>query len=414
MASDGDVRVSVAPTQSAGVPSPTTTTKKRASNNNPKGGSTKKRARLAGSTDGPLAAAGGGAKKKVPKKSASKSLSQAPPPPPASAKASSTAALPDSGEDDDTDAPATEGDSTSNGDTTAVRRPQRRRVSPTLVATPGQPPPPPPPPPTQAQPLYAGVLDIINSAHRQLNDEVFDTFVPLILSQHSDDDGVARERRDIVVFTPLRLQTVLSDYYRRRHTSYTSADTVFAKLGTTREAVAAASLLVAIIHGPMTEEHVANWRLYDQGRRRGGADSASASADATASSSADSRSPTSNYHWSVVVYSRKLNMAYHYDSNHPLNKDRCLEVLGVLQKMGVLPPNASEVATPAFFPSQKKFWECGYYVLTALVIMADNPHPDPLTENDIVTYHHFFNTIHHENGCLIKDRLRTMLLYSLV
>jgi hypothetical protein len=383
---EGDTLVSEAPvTVAVPVPVPAPGSKKRSSAKpKSKGEPSKKRARAAAATTTTTTAA---STKKASKKNDAAAMD---------------APLPDSGDDTGSDAEKPG----SNGG--VVRRPRRRPAPPpptsVVPASPRRLPPPPP------VPAYAAVLDILNSPHGQLNDEVFDTFVPLILAQCSDDvAGTRREleaRRDMLVFTPLRLQAVLSDYYHRR---LTNSDTVFTKLGTTREAVAAASLLVAIVHGPMTEEHATSLRLYGQAR----GDSASASA---ADGDDDDALPSSasNFHWSVVVYSRKLNMAYHYDSNHPMNRDRCIEVLGVLQKSGVLPPDASDVATPAFFPTQKKYWECGYYVLTALIIMADNSSPEPLTESDIAVYHHFFSTIHHAKGCLIKDRLRAMLVYSLV
>jgi hypothetical protein len=135
-------------------------------------------------------------------------------------------------------------------------------------------------------------------------------------------------------------------------------------------------------------------------------------ASASAASAAPQPPATVNFHWSVLVYSRANNMAYHYDSNFPMNMERCVEVHGVLRATGVLPKDAYEVANPAFFPRQKEMWECGYYVLIALLIISDNAQPTPLSDIDIDTYHLIFNTIHNEKECLIRDRLRSMLLYS--
>ena len=80
-----------------------------------------------------------------------------------------------------------------------------------------------------------------------------------------------------------------------------------------------------------------------------------------------------------------------------------------LRALGVLPDEAHDLATPAFFPQQKEYWECGYYALVALLILAEKPVAAPITEADVETYAPFFETVTNASNCFMKQRLGGLL-----
>lgn len=223
------------------------------------------------------------------------------------------------------------------------------------------------------------IQDVLGDENKMLSDTAMDALLGLILNMPS----ALKEK--IVVFSSVQLQAVLSAHCNQRDDL--TRENVHTKLGTTREIVDAAELVVSIVHGPTTEYQASGIRAY-------------ANRDVV------------NYHWSMVVYARASNQAFHYDSKYPLNDERSVEVLRVLHDLGVIPDDADSVSSPVFFPVQEDNWECGFFVLVTILIMSQKLNPEPLTRGDVEQYAPFFSTIGDGAAALFKQRLSEIVVSS--
>ena len=227
---------------------------------------------------------------------------------------------------------------------------------------------------------------VVNTPMRELTASALDELIPMIITstRTDDDDAGVEEGRNILYLSSMTIQPMLTAYCKRETSRFTHAN-VCKRLGTTQREVADADLIVMMIHGPMTEYDAA-------ARRKWGGD------------------PPNNYHWSVVVYSPGQKQAYHYDSKFPLNADRASEVLGVLKHHNVFATDAHVVSAPSFFPQQEGLWECGFYALIAIFIIAQKARAEPITQADVEAYSSYFNTIaSNTNNSAIKTMLNGLL-----
>lgn len=228
---------------------------------------------------------------------------------------------------------------------------------------------------------------ILRTPGERVNDDVFSELVPLILNAGRIDRGAPN--RSIVVIDSMRLQPVLTAWYRRQ-TSVTTAN-VHTKLGTTRDEVEKAKLVLFIVHGPFTERIAEGARLYSE----------------------DGEMPR-NQHWSLIAWSPTDKHAYHYDSAGTINYDRCAEILGVLRKYRVIPEDTLDFSNPEYFPQQQPddAWTCGYYVLAAINIIARKVDITPLTQDDISSYWSHFETMSNPRSSTFRSYLYNMFLYN--
>lgn len=283
------------------------------------------------------------------------------------------APLADSGDE----APASPASTPAPSGPTALKKPVRRRPAGGAAAA--------------AQAAVAEVKtpldiakDVLTTPNRMVNDATFEALIPLMLKSARINTGAGRS---MVVLHPTMLQAVLSAWYNAKDS--VTKENVYTKLGTTQQAIEAADLIVSVLHGPHTENLAKTQRMYGDGT-------------------------TPNYHWSIVAYSPEHNHAYHYDSKHPMNEDRCVEVLGVLRGYGVLPERAHHMSAPAFFPQQSPTdaWTCGYFALAAVHIMANKSPVRPITEDDIIEYRLHFETMGSATGSYIRQQLSALALYG--
>ena len=144
------------------------------------------------------------------------------------------------------------------------------------------------------------------------------------------------------------------------------------------------SVLVAIIHGPHTERKRASF-VYG----KNGADV----------------SGVENTHWSLLVWFKEQNEAFHYDSL-PANNNtaRCGEVISALHLYGVIPERVSDFIAPQFTHRQREGWECGYYALLFLRVIqekASRGEPMPISKQDMeTTYRSWVESITSPTGDL--------------
>lgn len=205
---------------------------------------------------------------------------------------------------------------------------------------------------------------ILTRPKMQMTDAAVDELIPLIVANErgSTDDG------RVVVISSKNMQAVLARYHFR--TADVTTDNVYKLLGTTRERMEAADVVMFVVHGPHTEEQRSAHKRYSGG-------------DLT------------NYHWTLACWFPKLGSAFHYDSCHRMNAMRCgTDVFGTMRKVGVLPSELQSYTQPEFFPGQEDVWECGYFLLIAVTIMCAKPAPEPITEYDVDTqYDLWFGTL---------------------
>ncbi len=204
--------------------------------------------------------------------------------------------------------------------------------------------------------------EILSQPRRQMTADAIDTLVPLIIkNERRVDDG------KVLVISSINLQAVLSRFF---HKNNVNTENVYTLLGVTRERVDKADAIVAVVHGPHTEE-VRSARLRYDG------------------------TSVDNYHWSLMCWFRSIpDMCYHYDSLKMLSDRRCSEVVSMLRRLGVLPKSVGAITFPDFFPEQEQEWECGYELLTAITMIAGKPTPDPITADDVYGgYKTFFSTL---------------------
>ncbi len=205
---------------------------------------------------------------------------------------------------------------------------------------------------------------ILTRPKMQLTDAAVDELIPLIVANErgSTDDG------RVVVISSKNMQAVLARYHFR--TADVTTDNVYKLLGTTRERMEAADVVMFVVHGPHTEEQRSAHKRY-------------------------SGSELTNYHWTLACWFPKLGSAFHYDSCHRMNAMRCgTDVFGTMRKVGVLPSALQSYTQPEFFPGQEDVWECGYFLLIAVTIMCAKPAPEPITEYDVDTqYDLWFGTL---------------------
>ena len=192
--------------------------------------------------------------------------------------------------------------------------------------------------------------------------DVIDMLVPLIIkNERRDADG------KVLVISSINLQAVLSRFF---HKNGVTEDNVHTLLGVTKQQVDKADAVIAVVHGPHSEE-VRSARLRYDG------------------------TVSDNYHWSLMCWFRSVpHTCFHYDSLRMLSDRRCDEVVSMLRRFDVVPNSVVSVTFPDFFPEQEQEWECGYEMLVALTIIAGKPKPAPITEDDVqCVYKTFFETL---------------------
>ena len=236
---------------------------------------------------------------------------------------------------------------------------------------------------------FPSTAEVIGTPRRELTAAVLDDLIPrLIASQRGESDKQGFESgRKIVFLSAMALQPILEAYCGKRDTY--NATNIYKKLATTREEIESADLILVATHGPHVE--------YDQVQRtRWG----------------DGRQP--NNHWSLIAYSPSEKEAYHYDSLPTMNISRAAEIMGVLRHYGLVDRDACNIHVPKFFPSQAGVWECGYFVLAAVIILAQKTRALPLTEDDVDAYKPYFDTIAIETPgqCVIRNHLTDLLQVS--
>ena len=143
--------------------------------------------------------------------------------------------------------------------------------------------------------------------------------------------------------------------------------------------------VAAVLHGPHTESAARSRARYEGARPE-------------------------NDHWSVACWFRASGDVFHYDSHFPMNDARCAEVLGVLRALDVLPKTVATYVVPEFFPQQGDAWECGWWVLITLTIVASGRDPAPVAEADVDTaFRPFFQTIGAGADAVFAKRMRELL-----
>lgn len=80
-----------------------------------------------------------------------------------------------------------------------------------------------------------------------------------------------------------------------------------------------------------------------------------------------------NNHWSLLVYSRKNNKIFHYDTYNGHNNRKAREVIRTLIAFHIIDLNP-DFFEPGWIPMQASGWECGYNVIIyGLVIFCKRP-----------------------------------------
>ncbi len=152
------------------------------------------------------------------------------------------------------------------------------------------------------------------------------------------------------------------------------------------------SVLAAIVHGPHTESERASSPYVRNCEDAPGLE---------------------NTHWSLFVWFKDRNRAFHYDSlSANINDARCGEVVSALHLHGIIPGRVSKFITPQFVPRQREGWECGYYALFFLRVVqekASRGKVAPISRDDLeTTYRSWVDTITSPTG-----DLRTFLIDAL-
>lgn len=103
-----------------------------------------------------------------------------------------------------------------------------------------------------------------------------------------------------------------------------------------------------------------------------------------------------NNHWSLLVYFGRLNRVYHYDSIPGRNSERFSQIVDLLQNIGLISEFAIEKEGNIELRGyeQMSFWECGYYLLLAIVTITTTIPAQPLKQKHIEAFNHAsFNRI---------------------
>lgn len=192
---------------------------------------------------------------------------------------------------------------------------------------------------------------ILRTESRHMND------VGLMYLADRIVDGAGAKGRVLVV-SSVNIGAILSRWYAG-NLNLEKVD-IFKMLGVTREAVATAEAIVAVVHGPCTTEELIACEAYGE--------------------------PRTNDHWSALCYFKGLSDMYHYDSAGAMNQNRALEIAGLLIKAGVIDKDVrvqGRVMVPEFFPTQTTSWECGYFVLLAIKIISEKSPAHCITARDV-------------------------------
>lgn len=187
-----------------------------------------------------------------------------------------------------------------------------------------------------------------------------------------------KTRGGLVYIASLNLQNVLKNDYNGRYSKESeSQERVRIDLGLSGQDLSKTDMVIAVIHGPYTEEETQNvYNVLDE---------------------------NVNNHWSILCWIEKNNRAYHYDSLASCNSSRCAEVVRVLRKYAIISPLLENFHEAEFMPIQMEGWECAYYVLLLFHILMDNRENNAetfaVTKHQMETqYRSLIDTIRNRNG----------------
>ena len=232
------------------------------------------------------------------------------------------------------------------------------------------------------------VVERIETKNSKLNDEAINEIITRIFFPKITN------KKGVVYISSLNLSNVLSreynGYYEKIVDEKEREKRVKKQLGILNgwQTPDDLSTIIVVIHGPHTEKEknencVYNFDINEE-----------------------------NDHWSLLVWYSKEEIAYHYDSLDNHNYNRCREALRVLRKYNAVPAQLSKFRVPGFVPLQKGSSECGYYVLLFVKILTDSCENSdiifPITEDLVLGYKQWLDTINQENGKLRKFVLRKM------
>jgi hypothetical protein len=257
------------------------------------------------------------------------------------------------------------------------KRPRTRRVAPPAREEPT-------PEEEVAKPEVPSAIDFLQGKFRQLNESAIDELAGAIIV---DTEKVGK----VLFISSLNIQALLSRYYYKTASIGDHAEALRV-LHLSDADIASADAIVAVVHGPHTEQ-AREGALYDDDDGDDGQQAA-----------------LQNMHWSLMCWFKGGHRIYHYDSLFPLNQDRCEEVVAVLAKFGIFPDGQRMFAVPDFMPKQKKVWECGYYVLLFLKIVCDKAAASPAQGDDVhESYRWFIMNMHQGPDGPFQQHLMALL-----
>jgi len=215
-----------------------------------------------------------------------------------------------------------------------------------------------PPPPRDPR---EGLRTMIKTPFLMLNSDAIDALVTRMLA-------ATAAREEVLFVSSMALQPVLGMHNRR---DAITRETLLAKLGVDEARLARAQAIAVVVHGPATEhQKVVN------GYARTG-----------------SVLP----HWSLLCHVRGVDGWVHLDSMGDLNQDRACEITYVLERYNFLGPSETARRTLCTYPglpTQTSFWECGYFVLLHIKIIADKHGRLPVADDYDGAYRGYVNGLH--------------------
>lgn len=236
----------------------------------------------------------------------------------------------------------------------------------------------------------AEVLSMLKSANHDLTDETINEIIIRLF------DSKLLTKKGVMYIPSINLSNTLSKEYKGEYNKIKNSEErrtrVRTHLGILKhpDQPREATTIIVVIHGPYTELEQNRKSLYDF-----------------------DKNSLQNNHWSLLVWYSKGHVAYHYDSLNNYNKNRCIEALRLFKKYTTVPEELENFLLPEFVPIQTNLYECGYYVLLFLKILADTcvgtNAVEPISDHTVSTfYQSWLESITKKNGKFRNYLLKEM------